>query len=88
MYCVIIITYCVTLKYQGKTFAVSEFFLEDVLEKTRYNIKSEFENFEGNSRRRRQQESKKDPLSELFEVFFLSLILYLMFNCFFLYWHG
>lgn len=73
MYCVIIITYCVTLKYQGKTFAVAEFFLEDVLEKTRYNIKSEFENFEGNSRRRRrQQESKKDPLSELFEAFLIS----------------
>ncbi|TYK25326.1 DExH-box ATP-dependent RNA helicase DExH1 isoform X1 [Cucumis melo var. makuwa] len=57
-----------TLHIPGKTFAVAEFFLEDVLEKTRYNIKSEFENFEGNSRRRRrQQESKKDPLSELFE---------------------
>ncbi|XP_038905171.1 DExH-box ATP-dependent RNA helicase DExH1 isoform X2 [Benincasa hispida] len=57
-----------TLHIPGKTFAVTEFFLEDVLEKTRYNIKSEFENFEGNSRRRRrQQESKKDPLSELFE---------------------
>lgn len=57
-----------TLHIPGKTFAVTEFFLEDVLEKTRYNIKSEFENFEGNSRRRRrQQESKKDPLLELFE---------------------
>ncbi|XP_023527583.1 DExH-box ATP-dependent RNA helicase DExH1 isoform X1 [Cucurbita pepo subsp. pepo] len=57
-----------TLHIPGKTFSVTEFFLEDVLEKTRYNIKSEFENFEGNpNRRRRQQESKKDPLSELFE---------------------
>ncbi|XP_022151383.1 DExH-box ATP-dependent RNA helicase DExH1 isoform X4 [Momordica charantia] len=57
-----------TLHIPGKTFPVTEFFLEDVLEKTRYNIKSESENFEGNSRRRRrQQESKKDPLSELFE---------------------
>uniref|UniRef100_A0A9I9CWN1 RNA helicase n=1 Tax=Cucumis melo TaxID=3656 RepID=A0A9I9CWN1_CUCME len=62
-----------TLHIPGKTFAVAEFFLEDVLEKTRYNIKSEFENFEGNSRRRRrQQESKKDPLSELFEAFLIS----------------
>lgn len=60
------------MKYQGKTFPVTEFFLEDVLEKTRYNIKSESENFEGNSRRRRrQQESKKDPLSELFEALFI-----------------
>ncbi|KAG7961524.1 hypothetical protein I3843_09G021600 [Carya illinoinensis] len=49
------------------TFPVAEFFLEDVLEKTRYNIKSEFDNVEGNSRRRRQQDSKKDPLMELFE---------------------
>lgn len=48
---------------------MAEFFLEDVLEKTRYNIKSEFDNFEGNSRRRRrQQDSKKDPLTELFEA--------------------
>lgn len=71
---------------QGKTFAVTEFFLEDVLEKTRYKIKSEFENFEGNSRRRRrQQESKKDLLSELFEAFFIPYAVF-MFNyfcCFF-----
>ncbi|KAI4300544.1 hypothetical protein L6164_033912 [Bauhinia variegata] len=52
----------------GFTFPVTEFFLEDVLEKTRYNIKSEFDNYEGNSsRRRKQQVSKKDPLTELFE---------------------
>ncbi|XP_041024163.1 DExH-box ATP-dependent RNA helicase DExH1 isoform X1 [Juglans microcarpa x Juglans regia] len=51
----------------GLTFPVAEFFLEDVLEKTHYNIKSEFDNVEGNSRRRRQQDSKKDPLMELFE---------------------
>lgn len=43
---------------------MTELFLEDILEKTRYSIKSEFENFEGNSRRRRRQ---KDPLTELFE---------------------
>lgn len=57
-----------TIHIPGLTFPVAEFFLEDVLEKTRYNIKSEFDNFEGNSRRRRrQQDSKKDPLTELFE---------------------
>lgn len=56
-------------KWQELTFPVAEFFLEDVLEKTRYNIKSEFDNVEGNSRRRRQQDSKKDPLMELFEAY-------------------
>ncbi|KAE8125212.1 hypothetical protein FH972_020045 [Carpinus fangiana] len=57
-----------TIHIPGLTFPVAEFFLEDVLEKSRYNIKSEFDNFEGNSRRRRrQQDSKKDPLTELFE---------------------
>ena len=61
-------------KWQGLTFPVAESFLEDVLEKTRYNIKSEFDNFEGNSRRRRrQQDSKKDPLTELFEACLHSL---------------
>ena len=60
-------------KWQGLTFPVAEFFLEDVLEKSRYNIKSEFDNFEGNSRRRRQQDSKKDPLTELFEACLHSL---------------
>lgn len=59
---------------QGFTFPVSEFFLEDILEKTRYSIKSEFDNFEGNSRRRRRQkDSKKDPLTELFEAIFYSI---------------
>ncbi|XP_030925913.1 DExH-box ATP-dependent RNA helicase DExH1 isoform X2 [Quercus lobata] len=57
-----------TVHIPGLTFPVAESFLEDVLEKTRYNIKSEFDNFDGNSRRRRrQQDSKKDPLTELFE---------------------
>ncbi|KAL0344834.1 UNVERIFIED_CONTAM: DExH-box ATP-dependent RNA helicase DExH1 [Sesamum radiatum] len=57
-----------TIHIPGFTFPVEEFYLEDVLEKTRYNIQSEFENFPGNSRRgRRQQESRKDPLTELFE---------------------
>lgn len=56
---------------QGLTYPVAELFLEDVLEKTRYKIKSEFDNFQGNSRRRhRQQESKNDPLTELFEACF------------------
>ncbi|KAK7268103.1 hypothetical protein RIF29_20790 [Crotalaria pallida] len=57
-----------TMHIPGYTFPVEEHFLEDVLEKTRYSIKSEFDNFEGNSRRRRkQQDSKKEPLTEMFE---------------------
>ncbi|KAJ1384806.1 P-loop containing nucleoside triphosphate hydrolase [Sesbania bispinosa] len=57
-----------TMHIPGYTFPVVEHFLEDVLEKTRYSIKSEFDNFEGNSRRKRkQQDSKKDPLTEMFE---------------------
>ncbi|CAA3002301.1 D -box ATP-dependent RNA helicase D 1 isoform X1 [Olea europaea subsp. europaea] len=52
----------------GLTFPVTELYLEDVLEKTHYTIESQFDNFQGNSRRRRrQQETKKDPLTELFE---------------------
>ncbi|KAI4364040.1 hypothetical protein MLD38_020183 [Melastoma candidum] len=51
----------------GFTHPVAEFFLEDVLEKTRYAIKSESDNFQGNTRRRRPQEMKKDPLMEKFE---------------------
>ncbi|KAK0584564.1 hypothetical protein LWI29_015260 [Acer saccharum] len=50
------------------TFPVADLFLEDVLEKTRYKIKSEFDNFQGNSRRkRREQDSKNDDLTALFE---------------------
>ncbi|RYR71443.1 hypothetical protein Ahy_A02g005701 [Arachis hypogaea] len=46
----------------------------NVLEKTRYSIKAEFDNFEGNSRRRRKQrDSKKDLLTELFETSILDL---------------
>lgn len=57
-----------TLHIPGLTFPVAELFLEDVLEKTHYIIKSEFDNIQGNSRRRRkQQDSKKDHLTELFE---------------------
>ncbi|XP_027936035.1 DExH-box ATP-dependent RNA helicase DExH1 isoform X1 [Vigna unguiculata] len=57
-----------TIHIPGFTYPVSEYFLEDVLEKTRYSIKSDFDNYEGNSRRRRkQQDSKKDPLTEMFE---------------------
>ncbi|XP_020972317.1 DExH-box ATP-dependent RNA helicase DExH1 isoform X3 [Arachis ipaensis] len=57
-----------TIHIPGFTYPVEEHFLEDVLEKTRYSIKAEFDNFEGNSRRRRkQQDSKKDPLTEMFE---------------------
>lgn len=57
---------------------MAEHFLEDLLEKSRYSITSDSDNFEGNSRRRRkQQDSKKDPLTELFEacIFDLSLII-------------
>lgn len=57
-----------TIHIPGFTFPVAELFLEDVLEKTHYNIKSEFDNFHGNpKRRKREQDSKKDPLMELFE---------------------
>ncbi|GER38863.1 RNA helicase family protein [Striga asiatica] len=57
-----------TIHIPGLTFPVKEFYVEDVLEKTRYSIQAEFDNFPGNSRgRRRQQEAKKDPLTELFE---------------------
>ncbi|XP_072988062.1 DExH-box ATP-dependent RNA helicase DExH1 isoform X2 [Typha latifolia] len=51
----------------GLTFPVTEVFLEDILEKTRYKIKSEFDNHPGNSRRRRQISTKNDPLTEMFE---------------------
>ncbi|KAL5545697.1 hypothetical protein UlMin_005384 [Ulmus minor] len=57
-----------TIHIPGFTFPVNEFFLEDILEKTHYSIKSEFDNFGRNSRRgRKQKDSKKDPLTELFE---------------------
>lgn len=56
-----------TIHIPGLTFPVSEFYLEDVLEKTRYEIQ-ELDSFQGNSRqRRREQYSKKDPITELFE---------------------
>ena len=59
--------------WQGLTFPVSEFYLEDVLEKTRYEIQ-ELDSFQGNSRqRRREQYSKKDPITELFEACLNSL---------------
>ncbi|XP_007204665.1 DExH-box ATP-dependent RNA helicase DExH1 isoform X1 [Prunus persica] len=60
---------CPTIHIPGLTFPVAELFLEDILEKTRYIVKSEFDNLEGGNsrRRRRQQDSKKDPLTELFE---------------------
>lgn len=56
-----------TIHIPGLTFPVAELFLEDMLEKTHYSIKSEFDNFQGNSKRRRQQDSKRDPLTALFE---------------------
>ncbi|TKV93426.1 hypothetical protein SEVIR_9G225300v4 [Setaria viridis] len=51
----------------GFTFPVAEFFLEDVLEKTRYKIKSEHDSSAGSSRRKRLSSVKSDPLSDLFE---------------------
>lgn len=64
---------------QGFTFPAVVHFLEDVLEKTRYSIKSEFDNFEGNSRRKRkQQDSKKDPLTEMFEVCIFDLSIHII----------
>ncbi|KAK4480869.1 hypothetical protein RD792_011721 [Penstemon davidsonii] len=57
-----------TIHIPGLTFPVKEFYLEDILEKTRYSVKSEFDDFPRNSRRgRRKQEAEKDPLTELFE---------------------
>lgn len=56
--------------FQGFTFPVTELFLEDVLEKSRYSIKpSDLGNYQGSSRgRRRDSESKKDDMTTLFEV--------------------
>lgn len=62
------IFYFILMLVQGLTFPVAELFLEDILEKTRYKIKSEYDNTHGNSRRRRQQYSRTDPLTEMFEV--------------------
>lgn len=57
-----------TIHILGLTFPVAELFLEDVLQKTHYNIKSEFDNFQGSSRRRRkEQDLKKDNLTAMFE---------------------
>ncbi|KAJ0088115.1 hypothetical protein Patl1_32728 [Pistacia atlantica] len=58
-----------TIHIPGLTFPVADLFLEDVLQKTHYNIKSDFDSFQGNSRRkRREQDSKKDHLTALFEA--------------------
>ncbi|KAG8501132.1 hypothetical protein CXB51_003261 [Gossypium anomalum] len=58
-----------TIHISGLTFPVAELFLEDVLQKTRYNIKSEFDNYQGSSRRRRKElDFKKDNLTALFEA--------------------
>lgn len=63
--------------WQGLTFPVAELFLEDVFEKTLYCIKSDFDNYQGNTRRRRrQQESKKDPITEQFEAWLYCLKYY------------
>ncbi|KAF6988982.1 hypothetical protein CFC21_006388 [Triticum aestivum] len=51
----------------GFTFPVAELFLEDILEKTQYKIKSERDNFQGNSRKKRLASVKNDPLADIFE---------------------
>ncbi|KAA3464041.1 ATP-dependent RNA helicase DHX36 isoform X2 [Gossypium australe] len=72
-----------TIHIPGLTFPVAELFLEDVLQKTRYNIKSEFDNYQGNSRRRRKElDFKKDNLTALFEAYLL--IAYLLFTFLFM----
>ncbi|GJX66027.1 DExH-box ATP-dependent RNA helicase DExH1 isoform X1 [Tanacetum coccineum] len=50
---------------------IHELFLEDVLEKTRYAIKSESDNVQGYSKRRRrqQEESKSDPDADINSVY-------------------
>lgn len=66
---------------QGLTFPVKEFYLEDILEKTHYTIQSDTDNFAGSSRRgRRQQESKKDPLMELYGVLLASHLDFFLFS--------
>lgn len=56
-----------TVHIPGLTFPVTDLFLEDVLEKTRYKMNSKLDSFQGNSRRSRRQDSKKDHLTALFE---------------------
>ncbi|XP_037406195.1 DExH-box ATP-dependent RNA helicase DExH1-like isoform X1 [Triticum dicoccoides] len=51
----------------GFTFPVAELFLEDILEKTQYKIKSEHDNFQGNSRKKRLASVKNDPLADVFQ---------------------
>ncbi|GJN20838.1 hypothetical protein PR202_gb08264 [Eleusine coracana subsp. coracana] len=51
----------------GFTFPVTEFFLEDFLEKTGYKIKPECDQSPGSSRRKKVSSFKVDPLSEVFE---------------------
>jgi len=60
---------------QGFTFPVTELFLEDVLEKTRYKIRSECDSSAGSSRKKRFSSVKSDPLSDLFEVNFIFFFL-------------
>ncbi|PWA76578.1 hypothetical protein CTI12_AA233470 [Artemisia annua] len=48
----------VLLQNLGLSFHVQELFLEDVLEKTRYVVESEADNFQGYSKRRRRQQQE------------------------------
>ena len=52
---------------QGFTFPVTQFYLEDVLEKTRYRVSSESGGGRSSYQDRRNPD-KKDVLSQLFEV--------------------
>lgn len=63
--CIILTSRCFE---QGFTFPVAELFLEDILEKTQYKIKSERDNFQGSSRKKRLASVKNDPLADVFEV--------------------
>ncbi|CAM6110806.1 unnamed protein product [Calypogeia fissa] len=51
----------------GFTFPVTELFLEDVLELTKYRVGSDQSANEFGGGRRRTQEKKKDPLTQVFE---------------------
>lgn len=75
MQCPIVLIFIIF--HQGLTFPVKELYLEDVLEKTRYTVPLESDNLPRSSRRgRRQEEPKKDPLTELFEVCSILTFLY------------
>ncbi|KAG9131681.1 hypothetical protein Leryth_009422, partial [Lithospermum erythrorhizon] len=68
-----------TIHIPGFTFPVAELYLEDVLEKTRFKIQAEADSFHGSTRRRKkQQESNKDAITDSFEACHY-IIFYLLF---------